>query len=151
MKNNERAQAVVRYLAKKTGQNQYEIGRKLGYTNKSAFSAMLNGRGQIPSTLPERLAALDPAINIDFLKGASDKMLLGVDEQPLFIPAEPEKATAAPDPQKPQVPMGVYVPGELIRMLTKMSETIASQQETIRLLLENRTEEKGAAAGSGAL
>ena len=129
---NERAQAAVRYLAKKMGQNQYDIGRQIGYTNKSAFSAMLNGRGQMPSTLPERIVALDPSINIEFLRGNSDKMLLGTDEQPLFVTSEGEVATTD---KKPPVPMGVFVPGELVQMFTDLSATVRSQQETIRDLI----------------
>lgn len=140
MEKHERAQAVVRYLAKKTGQKQYEIGQKIGYLNKSSFSMLLNGKSSFPDSIPERLAALDPTINIDFLRGTSDKMLLGDEEQPLFIPA-PEPAE--PELKKPPVPMGVYVPGELIQMLTKMSDTINSQQEMIRGLvktLQDKTE-----------
>lgn len=126
----ERAQAVVRYLAKKNGQNQYEIGRQIGYTNKSSFSMLLNGKMSFPDSIPERIAALDPSINIEFLKGTSDQMLLDAEDQPLFIP-EPE-----PRPQeKPPVPMGVYVPGELVQMFSDLSATVRAQQETIRDLI----------------
>ena len=137
MERHERIQAVVRYLAKKTGQNQYELGQQLGYTNKSAFSAMLNGRAQIPGAVPERLAALDPTINIDFLLGTSDKMLVGPAEQPLFISTDPDQVPTHPEPQKPPVPMGVYVPGELVQIMTDLGSTIRSQQETIRMLIES--------------
>lgn len=138
MKLHERAQAVVRYLAKKTGQNQYEIGRQIGYTNKSSFSMLLNGKSSFPETIPERLAALDPSINIDFLRGTSDKMLLNSDEQPLFVSTDPDQA---PEPSKPPVPMGVYVPGELIQIMTDLGATIRSQQETIRILVSRSTDD----------
>ena len=140
MKLHERAQAVVRYLAKKTGQNQYEIGRQIGYTNKSSFSMLLNGKSSFPETIPERLAALDPSINIDFLRGTSDKMLLNSDEQPLFISTDPDQAPAQ-EPPRPPVPMGVYIPGELIQIMTDLGATIRSQQETIRILVSRSTED----------
>ena len=37
----ERAQNVVRYLAKKLQVNQADIGQKVGYGNRAAFSAVL--------------------------------------------------------------------------------------------------------------
>lgn len=65
----ERAQAVVRYLAKKNGITQAQVGLRLGYTNKSALSGVLTGSKRLPEKFGEKLAALDPSINPDFLTG----------------------------------------------------------------------------------
>lgn len=142
MKKHERAQSVVRYLAKKLGRNQYEIGQMIGYMNKSSFSMLLNGKTSFPDNIPERLAALDPTINVEFLRGTSDRMLLGDGEQPLFVSTDPDQVQQEPEPQKQPVPMGVFIPGELVRIMTDLGATIRSQQETIRLLVSARSWEK---------
>ena len=137
----ERTQAVVRYLAKKTKKTQFEIGQELGYTNKSSFSAVLNGKSPIPKMLPKRLAALDPSVNLDFLLGISDEMLMpGYSRH-----TETTGGNQAP-PQHQGT--GVWLPAELVRMFTDMSATIRSQQETIRAMLGHGTPDtkKGAAS-----
>lgn len=138
----ERAQAVVRFLAKKTGKKQFEIAQELGYNNKSAFSAVLNGKSPVPKQFPQRLAALDPSLNPDFLTGASDEMLLPGFDSPT-IPRTGGNQTPPP------TEAGVWLPIELVRMFTDMSATIRSQQETIRQLLsstESHADKGGIAA-----
>ena len=120
----ERAKIVVRYLAQKAGIKQFDIGRKMGYTNKSAFSAVLGGQKSLPRYFCERLAALDPEINLAFLTGESNEMLLPGKEQPP-VPELSFKQPAA---------SGVYLPLELVKLFTNLSDTIRSQQETIRIL-----------------
>ena len=122
----ERAKIVVRYLAKKGRITQAEVGQKMGYTNKSAFSAVLNGQKTLPVKFGDRLAALDPEINPDFLAGTSDEMLRPEHSQPTV----PEIFA-----KQQERPSGVYLPLELVKMFTDLSETIRSQQETIRLLV----------------
>ncbi len=126
----ERAKIVVRYLAKKSGITQAEVGQKMGYTNKSAFSGVLNGQRILPRKFCERLASLDPEINPAFLSGDSDDMLLPGKDQP----AIPEMYNPMPRHEQDR-PSGIYLPLELVKMFTDMSETIKSQQETIRLLV----------------
>ena len=122
----ERARIVVRYLAKKQGITQAEIGVRLGYSNTSAFSAVLNGQKTLPVKFGEKLAALDNEINPDFLAGTSDEMI-----RPEFAnPPVPEIFT-----KQQERPSGVYLPLELVKMFTDMSETIRSQQETIKGLV----------------
>lgn len=120
----ERAKIVVRYLAKKSGITQFDVGQKMGYTNKSAFSAVLGGQKALPRKFCERLAALDPEINLAFLIGESDEMLKPGHEQPPV----PELFSKQPPAT------GVYLPLELVKLFTNLSDTIRSQQETIRLL-----------------
>ena len=122
----ERARIVVRYLAKKQGITQAELGQKIGYGNKSAFSAVLNGQKALPVKFGEKLAALDAEINPDFLAGSSDEML-----RPEYAqPPVPEIFT-----KQQERPSGVYLPLELVKMFTDLSETIRSQQETIKALV----------------
>lgn len=73
----ERARLVVRWLAQERGVNQKDIGELLGHPNNTYFSTLLSGRKPITKALMEKLAALDPRINIDFLTGISDEMLVG--------------------------------------------------------------------------
>ena len=120
----ERAQAVVRYLAKKNGITQAQVGLRLGYTNKSALSGVLTGSKRLPEKFGEKLAALDPSINPDFLTGASDEMLLPGYDQPAIQPTGAQQQAA---------PVGVVVPyDQLLKMLASLSEAVSSQQETIR-------------------
>ena len=138
----ERTQAVVRYLAKKAKKTQFEIGQELGYTNKSSFSAVLNGKSPIPKMLPKRIVALDPSVNIDFLLGISDDMLM---------PGYSRHTDTAGGNQTPPQSQGagVWLPIELVRMFTDMSATIRSQQDTIRQLLsstESHADKGGIAA-----
>ena len=125
----ERARAVVRYLARKQGITQAQVGQKIGYTNKTSFSAVIGGHKALPETFGERLAALDPEINPAFLTGASDEMLRPGNPQPPV-----EEQFAAP----PEKPAGVYLPLELVKMFTALSETVRSQQETIRYLVAGK-------------
>lgn len=131
----ERLKTVVRWLSVALGKNQAEIARDCGYDNNTYFSQLLNGKKQIAASLDEKLAALHPDLNIDFLRGNSDNMFLPGSGQPsmpgLFIPVTKKKEAA-----------GVLVPAEFVQMINDLSsiikgqqETIQSQQETIRLMV----------------
>lgn len=121
----ERAQAVVRYLAKKNGLTQAQIGLQIGYTNKSALSSVLNGLKPLPAKFGEKLTGLDPSINPAFLSGESNEMLLPGSDQPAVPPAFGKIA--------PGGPAGVFISSEqLLQMLTTLTDAVRSQQETIR-------------------
>ena len=115
-----RAKIVVRYLAQKGSVTQAQIGQKLGYTNRSAFSAVLSGLKPMPRDFCEKLAAIDPEINPAFLSGESNDMLLPGRVQD--VPVEPKQ-------------IGVFLPIEMVQMFTDLSATVRSQQETIRILV----------------
>lgn len=123
----DRAKMVVRYLSQKEGITQAQIGQRIGYSNRSSFSAVLSGLKPLPARFGEKLASLDPEINPEFLSGESNDMLR--DMAPI------------PPPGKLS---GIYLPLELVRMFTNMSETILSQQEELR---ELRSCKKGSAMG----
>ena len=139
----ERARAVVQYLAGQTGKKQNEIGQLVGFHNRSAFSQILNGHKAMPRTMPERLAALDSRINIDFLTGESDEMLLptpGGPETPrISLETQPEGKSSTFKPHEPG--KGVFVPSELVQMITDLSTTIKDQQKMITLLVEKWVKE----------
>ena len=139
----ERARAVVQYLAGQTGKKQHEIGQLVGFNNRSAFSQILNGHKSMPKTMPERLSSLDPRINILFLTGDSDDMLLsapGGPEVPLFSTQTPSGSKSAAKKVNAQE-NGVFVPAELVQMITYLSTTIKDQQKMITLLVEKWVKE----------
>lgn len=117
----DRAKIVAQYLSNKEGITQAQLGEKMGYSNRSAFSAVLNGLKTMPANFCERLASLDPVINPDFLSGKSDEMLLTDCCQRVAPGLAPRQPVAS----------GVYIPIELVKMFTNMSDTIKSQQDMI--------------------
>ena len=131
----ERLKTVVRWLCVALGKTQAEIARECGYDNESYFSQLLNGKKQIAASLDDKVAALHPDLNVEFLRGNSESMFLDGAVQP----AMPALAAPAKKPQKPE---GLFIPAELVQMFTDLSATVRSQQETIRLLMGG----KGAAA-----
>lgn len=134
----ERARAVVQYLAGQTGKQQYEIGQLVGFNNRSAFSQILNGHKDMPKTMPERLSALDPRINIAYLTGESDEMLLPPHngrETPQISTNDPSDGKSLTNPGKcPE--NGIFVPAELVQMISDLSATIKDQQTIIKTLVE---------------
>ena len=120
----ERAKIVVRYLAKKQGITLFEVGQRMGYTNKSAFSSVIGGQKDLPRNFADRLTKVFPEINPAFITGKSDEMLRPGYDQPQV----PELMGAQGQTS------GVYLPLELVKLFTNLSDTIRSQQETIRLL-----------------
>lgn len=60
----DRLKAVVKWLVGNgIAKNQEEVGRLLGYSNKSAFSQVLNAKVSIPSGFTYRIAKLDSRLN----------------------------------------------------------------------------------------
>ena len=121
----ERLRLVVRWLASEKGVNQADIGQMVGYSNRSAFSQVLNGKKGVPASLEQKIAALDPRINIDFLSGVSDEMLLG--EGAVDPPVREER------PAYPRV--GIYVPPEFVEMVTDLTAVVREQQTMIKNLV----------------
>lgn len=133
----ERARLVVRWLAQERGVNQKDIGELLGHPNNTYFSTLLSGRKPITKALLEKLAALDPRINVDFLTGVSDKMLIG-EEQPDILEERPKAPQPIPTPR-----VGIFVPPELAQMVTDLTSIVRDQQAMIRNLVEKWCEKEG--------
>lgn len=130
---NQRAQMVVKWLALQRGVNQKDIGLLLGYTSNTSFSQVLNDKKTAPKNLPQRIAALDPRINIDFLTGLSDEMIIGEGK----VEAKPQETVHAGGSR-----VGVYVPPELAQMVTDLAAAVREQQTTIRTLVETIVKSK---------
>ncbi len=124
LQQSDKLRIVVKWLAEQKGVSMSKIGEMIGYNSASAFSQVLNSKKKIPPSLPERIAALDPRVNIDFLTGDSQDMILGEEQAP------------APIIDKRYTPReGVYLPPELIQMFADLSAAVRSQQDTISILI----------------
>ena len=61
---NERIKLAIKWLiGQRIADNQEEVGKLLGYSNKSSFSQVINGRVPLPNDFVERLCSLDRNIN----------------------------------------------------------------------------------------
>ena len=130
----ERLKAVVKWYSGQTGKTQRQIGESIGYPREAIFSQFLNGHKEIPKALPSKIASLDPRINIAFLMGESEEMLLPSNVQP-----DARDYLNKPAPSKSS--SGVFLPAEVVAMFTELSATVRSQQETINLLVRAAVKE----------
>ncbi len=128
----DRCRMVVKWIAEQKKITMSQVGELIGYNNASSFSQVLNSKRDMPSTFPERIASLDPRINIDFLTGDSDDMLLTGDDLP--APGGQVKRQGKP----PKDSSGAYLPPELMQMFSDLSAAVRGQQETIDYLIKNR-------------
>ncbi len=134
----ERARLVIRFLMQQSKKTQAEIAGELGYGNPSVLSQILNGKKKMPADLPARIADLDPQINLSFLTGESDDMLTSSHNGP----ETPRISTQTPSGGKSSIRKvnepenGIFVPTELVQMITDLSATIKDQQKMIALLVE---------------
>ena len=125
-----RLRAVIKWYAAESGKTQQEIAESLGYSNQSFFSQVLNGYKDIPKALPGKIVELDKRLNIDYINGISEDMLLPGNVQPNI-----DNYIKQPKPQKEGSSSGVILPGNFIQMFSDLSATVRSQQETISLLV----------------
>ncbi|MFR9166351.1 MAG: helix-turn-helix transcriptional regulator [Dysgonomonas sp.] len=71
----QRVKAVIKWLiGQGIADNQEELGKLLGYSNKSSFSQVLNGKKPMPSNFFQRLAELDHKVNIVWLETGDGNM-----------------------------------------------------------------------------
>ena len=74
----DRIKTVVKWLiGQQFGENQEDIGRMLGYTNKSSFSQVVNGKVPLPGDFIERLCSLDSDINKVWIETGNGEMIDG--------------------------------------------------------------------------
>lgn len=55
--------------------NQEEVGKLLGYSNKSSFSQVINGIVNLPADFVDRLCSLNSTINRDWIKTGNGNIL----------------------------------------------------------------------------
>lgn len=58
------------------GDNQEEIGKLMGYCNRSSLSQILNGRVEISAKFTNKLASLDPRINREWVETGEGSMII---------------------------------------------------------------------------
>lgn len=59
--------AIQILIGLKVSSNQEDVGKKLGYNNKSYFSQIINGKVSLPNDFLENLVALDSRIPKEWL------------------------------------------------------------------------------------
>ena len=121
----DRIRWVVKWLATQRQITTAEVGKLLGYPSNTYFSQLINGRKQTSADFPQKLAALDPRINIDFQTGISDEMIVGEGA------VEPKRQEPIQSPR-----VGIFVPPELTQMVTDLTAVIREQQAMIKTLVD---------------
>lgn len=121
----ERLRMAVKWYAALRSITTAEVGSMVGYNNASYFSQLINGKKPIAADVAQKVAALDPRINIDFLTGVSDVMLLG--EGAVEPPVREER------PAPPRV--GIYVSPEFVEMVADLTAVVREQQKMINNLV----------------
>lgn len=129
----QRAWHVIRFLMKEMDVSQQDISEMLGYKNPTVLSQIINGKKVMPQSLPEKIAALDPRINVDFIRGSTDEMLLsnGTDQPDQNPPSE------LIDNLQHSSTGGVFLSKELVQMFSDLSSTIKDQQATINKIVDH--------------
>lgn len=134
-----RLRTAVQWVVGETNKSQQEVGEILGYPNSSYFSQILSGRKPIAASLGDKLCALDPRINPDFLTGESNVMLIG-GEEAAPAPADLTQSAGAGDlptrTARPAKSAGIFVPAELAQMVTDLTATVREQQRIIGTMVD---------------
>ena len=72
----DRLKLLVRYIvSQQIAANQKDLGKKMGYTNESAFSQVINNRVEMPKDFIAKLKILIPDLNESWLVNGSGEML----------------------------------------------------------------------------
>lgn len=73
----DRLKSLVRY-AKTLGivASQEEFGQKMGYTNPSAFSQVINGKSKEPKDFTKRMCGIVPQSSLEWLETGAGQMIL---------------------------------------------------------------------------
>lgn len=58
-------------------ENQKDLGLKMGYSNPSAFSQVINGKTSEPKLFANKLAKFYPSLNLNWLLTGEGSMILG--------------------------------------------------------------------------
>ena len=73
----DRYKILVRYIVSNgKALNQRDLGYKLGYTNESSFSQVINNKVPTPKDLTPKLKTIVPNLNADWLEHGKGEMLL---------------------------------------------------------------------------
>ena len=74
----DRYKILIRYLINLgVIESQKDLGVKMGYSNPSAFSQVINGKTSEPKLFANKLANLYPSLNLNWLLTGEGSMILG--------------------------------------------------------------------------
>lgn len=72
----DRYKILVRYIVLNgLASSQKDLGRKMGYNNESAFSQIINEKVSCPKDFSQKLKAIVPDLNLDWLETGVGDML----------------------------------------------------------------------------
>ena len=72
----DRYKILVRYIVSNgLASSQKDLGRKMGYNNESAFSQIINEKVSCPKDFSQKLKAIVPDLNLDWLETGVGDML----------------------------------------------------------------------------
>lgn len=72
----DRYKILVRYIVSNgLASSQKDLGRKMGYNNESAFSQIINEKVSCPKDFSQKLKAIVPDLNLDWLETGAGDML----------------------------------------------------------------------------
>ena len=78
----DRRKILVRYIINNgIAQSQKDLGHKLGYSNESSFSQVINGKVKTPNDFPKKLKNLVPDLNINWLLTGEGPMIKEVPDR----------------------------------------------------------------------
>ena len=76
MNNIDRNKILIRYIIdNQIAESQKDLGKKLGYTNESSFSQVINGKVRMPKDFISKLKMLVPDLNEEWLMEGKGDML----------------------------------------------------------------------------
>lgn len=92
----ERVKKVIRWLiGEGIGESQEEIGVLLGYSNKSAFSQVVNNESKMPGDLSSRLCSLSNKLVESWVDSGEGDMLKTYTPPEISSPAKEERGDTA--------------------------------------------------------
>ena len=85
----DRIKILIRYMiSKDIADSQKDLGQKLGYSNESYFSQIINGKVQRPKDFGQKLKSLVPQLNESWLLNGEGNMINGESQPSAYIPAK---------------------------------------------------------------
>ena len=139
----QRIKKVVRYaIIQGLGDNQAQIGRKMGYNSYSAFSHVLNGSDKEPTNFVGKLLNLVPGLNAQWIETGEGEMINDGDQKVAQIVCESDDVSKVKaivqllvkQHERELVAKNVQITKSQ-ELLTKSQEQISKSQEQIDRLI----------------
>jgi hypothetical protein len=118
-------------------ENQKDLGNKLGYSNESSFSQIINNKVNTPKNFINRLKSIVPQLNEDWLLYGEGEMLkTGINQE---VSGDHNTAVAGNN----NTVNSEELISRLIRLLEKKDEQIAEKDIQMNRLISLLEERKG--------